>query len=388
MSDILISTPQARATVLAWSRAREAMSVASERLATGKRVTGPFDNVAAFFDAQTLSTRSTNLLQAKENLADAATVTGGTIASIDEIISLLNQAKSIASAAKGGAVSGATSTTVTGSTVSNKNSDVTDTLAGAEDGDSFTITYNGTATTITNTAGSTFSSIGTQIDAISGLTATVSNNSAFVITGADGYDITIADATNNLATDLGLASSTNGVVATNTTRSSAETQFDLILTQITSIAAEASFQGKNLLKTAPDTLEVALNELGGNILSVAGVASTATSLSLTTVDSTEGFATDAGIVTSIAQIDAAISTMNDTRSSISTSDSIIASREKFIDSLVSLVDEGVDKLVGADLDEEAANILALQTRHDLSVTSYGLYFKDGTVLTTLLQLKG
>jgi hypothetical protein len=38
------------------------------------------------------------------------------------------------------------------------------------------------------------------------------------------------------------------------------------------------------------------------------------------------------------------------------------------------------------LDEEAANLLALQTRHDLSVTSVGLFFKEGTVLTTLLQL--
>jgi len=386
MVDIPI-TAQTRTTLLALNQAKALIDASSKRITTGLRVASPFDGVSAFFDAQDLSTRTVNLLKTKERLTDAAVVTGGTVANLDEITSLLNTAKSLVTAAKGSAVSGAVSTTSTGDVVTTALADVTDTIAGAVDDDSFTITHDGTSTVITNTAGSTFTSIVAQIEAISGLSASVSDGNAIVITAADGNDININDTTNNLATDLGLASSSNGTVATNTTRSSAETQFDLIRANITSLVGESGFLGTNLLKSSPDDLVVALNESGGNDLTVSGVASTSSALSLTAVDALGSFATDTGIDITIAEIDAALTTVNTTRSAISTDDSIIASRLSFVDGLVDLLGEGVDRLVGTDLDEESANLLALQTRHDLSVTGVGLFFREGTVLTTLLQLR-
>ena len=385
MIDIPI-TAQTRTTLAALNQARALIDASSKRITTGLRISSPFDGVSAYFDAQDLSTRTANLLETKERLTEAAVVTGGTVATLDEIIGLLNQAKSLVTAAQGGAVSGAVSTTATGNTVSSASADVTDTISGASDNDSFTVTHNGTSTVITNTSGSTFTSLVAQINAISSLTATVSDGNAIVITAADGNDINIANTTNHLATDLGLASSTNGSVATNTTRSSAETQFDLIRTNITSLAGEAGFLGTNLINSSPDDLIVALNESGGNELTVSGVNSTSSALSLTAVDALDSFATDTGIINTIAEIDAALTTVNTTRSAINTDDGIINSRLDFVDGLIDLLDDGVDKLIATDLDEESANLLALQTRHDLSVTGLGLFFKEGTVLTTLLQL--
>lgn len=384
MADIPITT-QTRITLAALSQARTLIDASSKRITTGLRVSSPFDGVAAFFDAQELSTRSVNLLEAKERLTNAAVITGGTVTSLDEIISLLNTAKSLVTAAKGGAVSGAESTTSTGNVVSNVGADVTDTI-GVADGDAFKIVHDGTTTVITNSANSTFTSIVAQISAISGITASVSDGNAIVITAADGNDINVIDDTNQLGTDLGLASSTNGTVATNTTRSSAETQFDLIRTKITTLVGAASFLGTNLISSSPDDLIVALNEDHGDELTVSGVATSSSDLSLTTVDELGKFATDEGIEVTIAQIDAALTTVNTTRSAISTDSSIIDSRLDFIDGLTDLIDDGVNKLTATDLDEEAANLLALQTRHDLSVTSVGLFFKEGTVLTRLLQL--
>ncbi len=385
MVDVPI-TAQTRTTLIALAEAKALIDASSKRITTGLKIASPFDGISAFFDAKDLSTRTTNLLNTKEKLTDAAVVTGGTLASLDEIISLLNTAKSLATAAKGGSVSGATSTTVTGDVVTTEAADITDTIAGADDGDTFNITHDGTTTTITNNAAETFTSLVAQIEAISGLSATVSDGAAIVITASDGQDINITTGVGNLATDLGLASSSNGTVATNATRSSAETQFDLILTQITDIVGEASYLGTNLIKSTPDTLTVALNESGGNELSITGTASTVAALSLTSVDALDSFATDTGIEATITEIDAALTTLNTTRSGIATDDSIVSSRLDFIDGLVSVLDEGVDQLVGTDLDEETANLLALQTRHDLSVTGVGLFFKEGTILTTLLQL--
>tara|TARA_B100000676_G_C18059931_1_gene837053 strand:- start:1126 stop:2286 length:1161 start_codon:yes stop_codon:yes gene_type:complete len=385
MAEIPI-TSQTRTTLTALTRARELINASSKRITTGLRISDPLDGVSAFFDAQELSTRTINLIETKERLTNAAVITGGTIASLDEIISLLNTAKSLVTAAKGGAVSGAESTTSTGNVVSSAGADVTDTISGAVDGDSFKVTHNGTSTIITNSAGSTFTSLAAQISAISGLSASVSDGSALVITAADGNDINIIDETNNLATDLGLSSSTNGTVATNTTRSSAETQFDLIRTKITSLVGAASFLGTNLISSSPDDLVVALNENHGDDLTVSGVATSSSALNLTAVDALGSFATDDGIETTIAEIDAALTTVNNTRSAINTDDSIIASRLDFVDGLTDLIDDGIEKLTGTDLDEESASLLALQTRHDLSITSVGLFFKEGTALTKLLQL--
>ena len=385
MADVPI-TAQTRTTLAALSQARALIDASSKRITTGLRVSSPFDGVSAFFDAQELSTRTTNLMEAKERLTNAAVITGGTVASLEEIIGLLNTAKSLVTAAKGGAVSGAVSTTSTGNVVSSAGADVTDTISGAVDGDSFKITHNGTSTIITNSAGSTFTSIVAQISAISGLSASVSDGSALVITAADGNDINIIDETNNLATDLGLSSSTNGTVATNTTRSSAETQFDLIRTNINTLVGAASFLGTNLISSSPDDLVVALNENHGDELTVSGVATSSSALNLTAVDELGSFATDEGIETTIAEIDAALTTVNNTKSSINTDSSIIASRLDFMDGLTDLIEDGIEKLTGTDLDEESANLLALQTRHDLSITSVGLFFREGTALTKLLQL--
>jgi flagellin len=388
MVDFPLASPTQR-NLSSLVQAKQLIDASSRRITTGLRVSSPLEGVAAFFDAKELTTRSAQLLNSKEKLADAAEVTGGTIADIDEITSLLTTAKLLAAAAKGGAVSGATATTATGDTVTTEAADVTDTLVLAgkttADDDSFTITHDGTTTTITNTAGSTFTSLVAQIDGIADLSATVSDGNAIVITASDGEDIIISNATNTLASDLGLSSSTNGIVATNASRSSAETQLDLTLSKISKLVGESSYSGTNLLKTEPDTLTVALNENGGNVFDLTGVASTVSALSLTEVDAANLYATDTGIDSSIAEIDAAIATLARTRATISTGDSIINSRLEFANEFIDLLGEGADRLIATNLDEEQANLLALQTRHDLSATGIGLFFQNGTILTSILH---
>jgi len=384
MVDFPLASPTQR-NLSSLVQAKQLIDAASKRITTGIRVSSPLEGVAAFFDAKELSTRSTQLLNSKEKLVDAAEVTGGTLADIDEITSLLTTAKLLAAAAKGGAVSGATATTATGNVVTTEADVITGTLGGVIDDDSFTITHDGTTTTITNTNGSTFTSLVAQIDGIADLSATVSDGSAIVISASDGKDVVISNATNTLATDLGLSSSTDGIIATNATRSSAETQLDLTLSKISKLVGESSYSGTNLLKTEPDTLTVSLNENGGNVFDLEGVASTVSALSLTEVDAANLYATDTGIDSSIAEIDAAIAALARTRATISTGDSIINSRLDFASEFIDLLGEGVDRLIATNLDEEQANLLALQTRHDLSATGIGLFFQNGTILTSILH---
>ncbi len=241
MAEVTI-TAATRTTLLELSRARRLIDLTAQRLSTGLRVGSAIDDPAAFFDSKALTNRAADLLTVKDGINDAAGIVGAAVNAIDAMISLIEQIKATINAAKGGAVSVAVPTTVTGNVVADTTAKIKDTVA-AVPGDSFDITHDGTTTTIAITGNTTFEDLVSTISGISGLTATVSDCVALVITAADGKDITIANNQGDLATDLGLATSTNGSVATNDTRSSAETQFALVRTQIDALASDSTFLG-------------------------------------------------------------------------------------------------------------------------------------------------
>ena len=384
MADINLSLAT-RTTLLQVQRARALIDATAKRMSTGVRVS-VITNATAFFDARSLTDRAGDLLGIKDKISEAASTVGAAVAAIDSIISLVNQMRGLAVSVKGGAVSGAVATTVTGNVVTDASKKVTSEIAGAENNDSFDITYNGTTTTIVNQNNDTFNDIRDKIDAISGLTATVSDGNPLVITAADGQDIVITNNVNDLATDLGLATSTNGSLATNTLRAAAETQFDSLRTQIDNLVNDTTFLGVNLLKASPDSLTVTFNEDGTAKLTVSGIASDSTALAISAVDSADSFATDAGIDTIVAQLDAALTTLRTTQSTLGGNNALINIRLTFTENLITTLENGAAKLINADLNEEAANLLALQTRHDLALAALGLSFDNGTAIFALLQL--
>ncbi|MCZ6466514.1 MAG: hypothetical protein O6829_04470 [Alphaproteobacteria bacterium] len=375
MADINISLAT-RTTLLQVQRARVLIDRAAERLSTGK----------THFVARSLTDRARDLLGLKDKISDAATTVGAAVVAIDRIIALVSQMRGVAVSVKGGALSGAVPTTVTGNVVANAGRVVTSEVHGAKNKDSFDITHNGTTTTIVNKKNDTFNDLRDKINAISGLTATVSDGNPLVITAADGQDIVITNNVNDLATDLGLATSTNGSLATNTLRAAAETQFDSLRTQIDNLVNDTTFLGVNLLKASPDSLTVTFNEDGTAKLTVSGIASDSTALAISAVDSADSFATDAGIDTIVAQLDAALTTLRTTQSTLGGNNALINIRLTFTENLITTLENGAAKLINADLNEEAANLLALQTRHDLALAALGLSFDNGTAIFALLQL--
>ena len=384
MADINLSLAT-RTTLLQVQRTRTLIDVIAERLSTGVRVSA-ITNATAFFDARSLTDRAGDLLGIKDRISGAASTVGAAVAAIDSIISLVNQMRGLAVSVKGGAVSGAVATTVTGNVVADVSQSVTATLAGAEDNDSFDITYNGTTTTIVNQSGDTFTDIRDKINAITGLTATVSNGNALVITAADGQDIVIANNVNDLATDLGLATSTNGTLPTNTLREAAETQFDMFRMQIDYLVSDTTFLGVNLLKALPDNLFVNFNEDGTAGLTVSGKASDSSALGISAVDTADSFATDAGIDTIVAQIDAALITLGTTQSTLGYNNTLLNIRLTFTKELANTLAGGVAKLINADLNAEAANLLALRARNDLTLGAMSLSLNNGSAIFDLLKL--
>ena len=52
--------------------------------------------------------------------------------------------------------------------------------------------------------------------------------------------------------------------------------------------------------------------------------------------------------------------------------SIVQNRQEFTDGLINVLTEGADNLILADMNEESANMLALQTRQQLAINSLSL----------------
>ena len=150
-----------------------------------------------------------------------------------------------------------------------------------------------------------------------------------------------------------------------------ETQFDAIISQVAFMADDSNYGGSNLLNG--DELSVEFDENGDNTLTVTGF-SAATSGSVAGVSiANANFASNAAIEAgAISDIDAAISALRTEAQRLSSSLSTISIRSEFTSEMVNTLNTGGDNLTLADMNEEGANMLMLQTRQNLGTTSLSL----------------
>ena len=151
--------------------------------------------------------------------------------------------------------------------------------------------------------------------------------------------------------------------ASTTNRSKAALQFNDLRRQLDNLAFDASYKGTNLIKGSPANLKVTFSEDGSSTLTVSGVASDSSGLSIAAASG--NWSTDSNILTSINKLDSALTTLRSTASSLGSNASVLTLRLDFTKNLVSRLQEGSAKLVNADLNGESANLLTLQTRQQL-----------------------
>lgn len=165
--------------------------------------------------------------------------------------------------------------------------------------------------------------------------------------------------------------------SSSTSRQSLAQQFDLLRSQIDSLARDASYNGQNLL--AGSTMTVTFNEDGSAAMTVAGSTVTASSLG---IDAAVGnFQSDADINAALADLDAAEASLESMASTCGTSLALVSTREDFAKSMSNLLTSGAEGLVLADTNYEGALLLALQARQDLAATSLSIASKaDQTTL--------
>ena len=146
-------------------------------------------------------------------------------------------------------------------------------------------------------------------------------------------------------------------------RSKAAMQFNDLRRQLDNLANDASYKGTNLIKCSPANLKVTFSEDGSSTLTISGVASDSSGLSI--IAAAGNWGVDANIDSAINDLDSALTTLRSTASTMGSNASVLSLRLDFTTNLINSLEEGSAKLVNADLNEESANLLTLQTRQQL-----------------------
>jgi flagellin len=179
--------------------------------------------------------------------------------------------------------------------------------------------------------------------------------------------------TASVVTGLGLSAGTTNPTATVVTpdasRVNLQDQYNALLTQIDQLASDSSYNGVNLLNG--DNLDVVFNESGTSKLTIGGVKLDSAGLGLTAITGT-GFQDNNNITNTLNSIDTALDTLRSQASTFGSNLTTVQTRQDFTNNMISTLQTGSDNLVLADTNEEGADLLALQTRQQLSTTALSL----------------
>ncbi|WP_420549385.1 flagellin [Curvivirga sp.] len=183
-----------------------------------------------------------------------------------------------------------------------------------------------------------------------------------------------------------------------TERKSSTTQFEEIGKQIYQLVEDASYQGLNLINSTNSTLDVSFGTRTASKLQVSGIDLNATAgdtdaLFTVTVFTNDGdainvsnFGLSAGSFTSFGDANSEVDKANDMiqvldkgierlrghAATLGSNVAILQTRLDFTNNYVNELTVGSDKLTLADLNEEGANLVALQTRQQLGIQSLSI----------------
>lgn len=145
-----------------------------------------------------------------------------------------------------------------------------------------------------------------------------------------------------------------------------EQKYNEIINQYDGVVRDSSYKGVNLLKG--DKLKVNFNETRSSSVTVVGKDVTSEGVGLSLAD----WAEKEGIMKSVQELTRAVSALRSFSAELGNNYSIITTRHDFTENLINVLEEGADKLTLADMNEEGANMLALQTRQMLALNSLSL----------------
>lgn len=336
MADISL-TASMRSNLLSLQQTQSLMDTTQERLSTGKKVNSAIDNPSSYYTAQSLTNRASDLSSLLDSMGQAVQTIQAANEGIEAITEFASQAKAIANSAN----------------------DTSDT------------------TSVENYM-KQFDEILKQIDGI----AKDSGYKGVNLLGGKDQELKVVfneDRSSSLtvkgdeadAKGLGMNAATGKWIGTTQVTAAAFTN----KAQINDKAYVYGPDGKVYqAQGTPDSQkDLAALVADGSLVETSykvDVSGGATATEAKNFD-IKSIKKDA-INASITEVEGAVSKLRNMASVFGNNYSIVENREEFTENLINVLEEGADKLTLADMNEESANMLALQTRQQLAINSLSL----------------
>lgn len=356
-----------RNNLYALQQTAKLMEQTQERLSTGKKVNSALDNPISFFTANAHMERASELDGYKDGMSEAIQAVTSANAGIEGISALINSAIAVAEKAKEApAASGVATQTIN--------------LSSVTAGD--LITIGGTVYTASAAQDGTGGFLVGSTDSETAINLAMLINSTTETNDIDATDvqgttISLADAGSAamVATDVVIASAdednfSESFVAASDEKTQLVAQYASLISQLDDLVDDANYKGTNLLQTGAAN-ELTINFENGHSLTLSGFDAKAAGLALNTV-ATSDWAAKTDAQTDIDLLEAALDTLETEASDLSSNLSVITARQAFTESMINSLQTGADNLTLADMNEESANMLMLQTQQALGVNSLSL----------------
>ncbi|OJX50813.1 flagellin [Devosia sp. 66-22] len=233
---------------------------------------------------------------------------------------------------------------------------------------------NGTLTVGSNTLTFGASAIDSRAELVTalaglggGITGSIDGSDHLTFSSGSGFTI---GGTLNVSSAFGITEQAYGSIP-NPKRAELVATYNDLLGQIDALAKDSGFNGVNLLNG--DDLSVIFNEDGSSKIDIKGVDNTTgvSGLNLASLASTE-FNTNAGVNGVLDDLKGVIDKLRGQSAKFGSNLSVVETRQDFTKQMISVLQTGASNLTLADTNEEAANVLALQTRQQLSSTALSL----------------
>jgi flagellin len=367
MSDVTL-TSGIRSNLLALTQTSNDLTTTQQALATGKKVNSAADNPSSYFTSQNLTQSANNLSNLLDSIGQGSQTINAATDGLTGLTSLLQQALSTVQQAQSSNWTTAASTTGSVSV---------GTVASAG---TLTIDVGSSTYSVSIAASATLSQVEADINGTTGLgstgsvTATDDGSGHLILTSNNapvGFTV-VANATSS-ALGVTTSSTTNNVaIGQSSTRSTLQSNFSTLLTQINQLASDSGYNGVNLL--SGDSLTINFNPTGTSSLSITGVTFNSAGLGLSSASGTgsTSFNSDSVLSSLVTNINTALSTVQTQAETFGTNASTITTRSSFETALINTLQTGAANLVVADQNVESANLLTEQTQQQLEISALSI----------------
>ena len=364
MSDITL-TAGIRNNLLSLQQTSRDLTTTQEHLATGKKVNSAADNPSAYFTSQNLTNSANSLSSLLDQIGQGLQTIDAATNGLQGITSLLQQALSTVQQAQSDPFATAAATTGT----------VNLATAGAPSAAAGNLLLSvGTSTaTIAITSGEALSAIESAINSAStttlgGAVTASDNGSGDLVLSSTSTAFTVGS--NATATGLGIG--TGAITGTSTTRTSLQTNYNTLLTQINQLASDSGYNGVNLI--GGNNLQINFNETATSSLTINGVNFNAPGLGLSSVSGAaiRSFFDSSQLSSLVTNINTAITNVQGQTETFGTNSSTISTRQTFTTNMINTLQTGASNLVAADQNQESANLLTEQTQQQLEISALSI----------------